>query len=123
MLRPARTQWAWKTTTVEILEGLNQPSSGEVEVLGLRWQDHEKQIRERIGVTLQETRFPDKQTVREMTRLFRSFYREDSSRTTCWLVFRSKESERVRRATLGRTAATVGRRDRAGGRPRTPLPR
>lgn len=67
---------AGKTTTVEILEGLNQPSSGEVEVLGLRWQDHEKQIRERIGVTLQETRFPDKQTVREMTRLFRSFYRD-----------------------------------------------
>src|SRR5437660_6391129 len=66
---------AGKTTTVEILEGLNQPTSGEVEVLGLRWRDAETEIRERIGVTLQETRFPDKQTVREMVRLFRSFYR------------------------------------------------
>lgn len=66
---------AGKTTTVEILEGLNQPTSGEVEVLGLRWDHHDTEIRERIGVTLQETRFPDKQTVHEMVRLFRSFYR------------------------------------------------
>src|SRR6185437_8562461 len=66
---------AGKTTTVEILEGLNQPTSGEVEVLGLNWKHDENAIRERIGVTLQETRFPDKQTVREMVRLFRSFYR------------------------------------------------
>jgi ABC-2 type transport system ATP-binding protein len=67
---------AGKTTTVEILEGLNQPTSGEVEVLGLRWAEHATEIREQIGVTLQETRFPDKQTVREMVRLFRSFYRQ-----------------------------------------------
>ncbi len=65
---------AGKTTTVEILEGLNQPTSGEVEVLGLTWKTNETAVRERIGVTLQETRFPDKQTVREMVRLFRSFY-------------------------------------------------
>ena len=67
---------AGKTTTVEILEGLNRPTSGEVEVLGLRWRDDESRLRERIGVTLQETRFPEKQTVHELARLFRSFYRE-----------------------------------------------
>src|SRR3954467_12354666 len=67
---------AGKTTTVEILEGLNRPTSGDVEVLGLRWQHDETAIRERIGVTLPETRFPDKQTVREMVGLFRSFYRQ-----------------------------------------------
>ena len=66
---------AGKTTTVEILEGLNQPTSGEVEVLGLNWQSHARAIRERIGVTLQETRFPDKETVRELLVVFRSFYR------------------------------------------------
>jgi ABC-2 type transport system ATP-binding protein len=66
---------AGKTTTVEILEGLKPPTSGEVEVLGLRWDTDETAIRERIGVTLQETRFPDKQTVRELLTLFRSFYR------------------------------------------------
>ncbi|MGE3820618.1 MAG: ABC transporter ATP-binding protein, partial [Isosphaeraceae bacterium] len=67
---------AGKTTTVEILEGLNQPTSGEVEVLGMRWDRHDREIREQIGVTLQDTRFPERQTVLEMVRLFRSFYRE-----------------------------------------------
>ncbi len=70
---------AGKTTTVEIFEGLNQPTSGEVEVLGRQWSSHAAEIRERIGVTLQETRFPDKQTVHEMVRLFRSFYRDGLS--------------------------------------------
>jgi ABC-2 type transport system ATP-binding protein len=66
---------AGKTTTVEILEGLNDPTEGEVEVLGRRWESEADAIRERIGVTLQETRFPEKMTVRELLRLFRSFYR------------------------------------------------
>ena len=70
---------AGKTTTVEILEGLNTPTSGEVEVLGRDWKHHEREIRERIGVTLQETRFPEKQTVLEMARLFRSFYAHGST--------------------------------------------
>lgn len=67
---------AGKTTTVEILEGLNSPTSGEVEVLGRRWETDEVAIRERIGVTLQETRFPEKSTVLETVRLFRSFYEQ-----------------------------------------------
>jgi ABC-2 type transport system ATP-binding protein len=70
---------AGKTTTVEILEGLNQPTSGEVEILGLHWRDDETAIRERIGVTLQETRLPDKETVREIVTVFRSFYKNGIS--------------------------------------------
>ena len=65
---------AGKTTTVEILEGINTPTSGDVEVLGRRWETDSIAIRERIGVTLQETRFQDKSTVLELTDLFRSFY-------------------------------------------------
>src|SRR5262249_51373669 len=53
----------------------NQPTSGSVEVLGLQWQTDQIEIRQRIGVTLQETRFPDKETVRELIGVFRSFYR------------------------------------------------
>ncbi len=65
---------AGKTTTVEILEGLVEPSSGEVEVLGRRWDDDERALRERIGLTLQETRFADKLRVDETLQLFASFY-------------------------------------------------
>jgi len=65
---------AGKTTTVEILEGLVEPSSGEVEVLGLRWGSDERALRERIGVTLQETRFADKLRVEETLQLFASFF-------------------------------------------------
>jgi ABC-2 type transport system ATP-binding protein len=65
---------AGKTTTLEILEGLLTPTSGDVEVLGMRWAGQEQQIREAIGISLQETRLNDKLTVREVLKLFRSFY-------------------------------------------------
>ena len=66
---------AGKTTTVEILEGLLEPTAGEVEVLGHAWSRDARSLRERIGVTLQETQLLDKQTVYEMLSLFRSFFR------------------------------------------------
>jgi ABC-2 type transport system ATP-binding protein len=66
---------AGKTTTIEILEGLNRPDMGQVTVLGRRWGTHERELRERLGVSLQESRFHDKLTVFETLRLFRSFYR------------------------------------------------
>ncbi len=66
---------AGKTTTIEILEGLNTPDGGEVRILGLNWNDSEREIRERIGVSLQETQLSEKVTVYETLRLFRSFYR------------------------------------------------
>jgi len=65
---------AGKTTTVEILEGLNEPSGGSVEVLGMRWERDERALRQRLGVSLQETHLPDKLTVEENLRMFRSFY-------------------------------------------------
>ncbi len=66
---------AGKTTTIEILEGLLQPTSGEVEVLGRTWQSHARELREWLGISLQETRLSEKLTVRETLQLFASFYR------------------------------------------------
>jgi ABC-2 type transport system ATP-binding protein len=66
---------AGKTTTIEILEGLTEPDSGEVEILGLTWGKRERELRERIGISLQETQLTEKLTVFETLRLFRSFYR------------------------------------------------
>jgi ABC-2 type transport system ATP-binding protein len=65
---------AGKTTTLEIIEGLLDPTAGEVEVLGRRWDTDEAGIRQRVGISLQETRLSDKLTVREVVTLFRSFY-------------------------------------------------
>ncbi|HTN84370.1 MAG TPA: ABC transporter ATP-binding protein [Sorangium sp.] len=65
---------AGKTTTVEILEGLTRPDAGEVEVLGERWVGDGIALRARLGIQLQETRFPDKLRVGEVIALFRSFY-------------------------------------------------
>ena len=66
---------AGKTTTIEILEGLTPADSGVVEVLGLDWRKNEHALRERIGISLQETQLSEKITVIETLRLFRSFYR------------------------------------------------
>jgi ABC-2 type transport system ATP-binding protein len=65
---------AGKTTTVEILEGLLPPTSGEVELLGRTWKSDGAGLRERLGISLQETNLADKLTVEETLRLFRSFY-------------------------------------------------
>jgi ABC-2 type transport system ATP-binding protein len=65
---------AGKTTTIEICEGLTWPDSGTVELLGLDWRKEANALRQRIGIQLQETQFPEKLTVEETLRLFRSFF-------------------------------------------------
>ncbi len=67
---------AGKTTTIEILEGLLAPTSGEVRIFGHAWAENERQLREWIGISLQETRLSEKLTVRETIELFASFYSE-----------------------------------------------
>jgi ABC-2 type transport system ATP-binding protein len=67
---------AGKTTTIEIFEGLIRPTSGNVEVLGMHWGKNDNELRQEIGISLQETRFTEKLTVLETLALFRSFYRK-----------------------------------------------
>jgi ABC-2 type transport system ATP-binding protein len=65
---------AGKTTTIEILEGLTTPDAGEVQVLGETWgRGRDRQLRERLGIQLQETQLNDKLSVEESLRMFRSF--------------------------------------------------
>ena len=65
---------AGKTTTIEICEGLTTADEGEVVILGRRWATDEHELRERLGIQLQETQLADKLTVQETVQLFRSFY-------------------------------------------------
>jgi ABC-2 type transport system ATP-binding protein len=70
---------AGKTTTIEILEGLIVPDAGDVEILGRRWSTDELELRQRLGIQLQETQLAEKLTVAETLRLFRSFYHRGPS--------------------------------------------
>ena len=65
---------AGKTTTIEICEGLTVPDAGEVLVLGQQWGQGGAALRQRLGISLQETQFSEKLTVAETLQLFRSFY-------------------------------------------------
>jgi ABC-2 type transport system ATP-binding protein len=67
---------AGKTTTIEICEGLLVKDSGTVEVLGRHWETDARDLRELLGIQLQETQLSEKLTVEETLTLFQSFYRE-----------------------------------------------
>lgn len=88
---------AGKTTTVEICEGLTAPDSGEVEVLGLRWNGDEKQLRQRLGIQLQDTQLSEKLTVFETVRLFRSFFVQgpEASEVIALVQLEEKQKSRV----------------------------
>jgi len=65
---------AGKTTTIEICEGLLERDSGDLEILGMTWEDHGDDLRDRLGIQLQDTQLSEKLTVTETLQLFRSFY-------------------------------------------------
>ncbi len=91
---------AGKTTTIEILEGLLDPTSGDVRLFGRTWRDDEALLRERIGITLQDTRLTDKLTVEETLRLFRSFYPRGPSADDLLRQVQLEEKRRARYETL-----------------------
>jgi ABC-2 type transport system ATP-binding protein len=65
---------AGKTTLVEMIEGLQFPDSGEIQLFGKNWSENEDYLHHQLGISLQETRFIDKLTVSETLLLFASFY-------------------------------------------------
>jgi ABC-2 type transport system ATP-binding protein len=88
---------AGKTTTIEICEGLTAADSGDVEVLGMRWNTHATELRERLGIQLQETQLSEKLTVMETVRLFRSFFRRgpETSEVIALVQLGEKRKSRV----------------------------
>jgi ABC-2 type transport system ATP-binding protein len=87
---------AGKTTTIEICEGLNTPDAGDVLVLGRRWGQDDRALRELLGISLQETQFSEKLTVGETIQLFRSFYREGAAPADVIAMVQLQEKSRAR---------------------------
>lgn len=67
---------AGKTTTVECIAGLRTPDRGEVRVVGLHPQRDRDELRQRLGVQLQESKLPDRIKVGEALELYSSYYRD-----------------------------------------------
>jgi ABC-2 type transport system ATP-binding protein len=88
---------AGKTTTIEICEGLLPADSGTVEVLGKRWDSDARDLRELLGIQLQDTQLTEKLTVDETLTLFQSFYRNarDVSDVIDTVELGEKRSSRV----------------------------
>jgi len=66
---------AGKTTTLEMLEGIREPDSGEIEIFGRRLRRIDRPTKQRIGVLLQEGNFEPYLRAREVIALFASFFR------------------------------------------------
>ena len=65
---------AGKTTTVEILEGYRRRTAGDVQVLGMDPEDGGRDLRERVGIVLQESAMTLELTVREAIELWSAAY-------------------------------------------------
>jgi len=66
---------AGKTTTVETVAGLRSPDAGRLRVLGLDPQREGNELRQRLGLQLQQAALPERIRVGEALELFASFYR------------------------------------------------
>jgi len=67
---------AGKTTTVEILEGYRARTAGEVSVLGHDPARGEREMKERIGIVLQQTGVERYLSVTEVVDQYRGYYRK-----------------------------------------------
>src|SRR3990170_703683 len=65
---------AGKTTALEIIEGIRQPTSGEVRVLGIDPRRELNRVKRIIGVQLQAASYFSLLTIEELLDLFGSFY-------------------------------------------------
>ncbi len=71
---------AGKTTLVEMIEGIQKPDQGEIFIKGKHWKRNHSELNRILGISLQETWFIEKLTVKETLLLFASFYKLGDSR-------------------------------------------
>jgi ABC-2 type transport system ATP-binding protein len=72
---------AGKTTLIEMIEGIQIPDAGEINIMDKKWSHHSGELHHLIGLSFQETKFIDKLTAEETLNLFGSFYKLGKSRT------------------------------------------
>lgn len=65
------TNGAGKTSTLDMLEGLAEPSAGKVEIFGLDPRRDRAQVRAQVGIMLQSGGLPTELTVRETLEMWR----------------------------------------------------
>ena len=65
---------AGKTTTLRMVYGVNQPTSGRIQVFGLDVATHGRAVRSRLGVTLQENVLIDALSAVDNLRVFGRFH-------------------------------------------------
>jgi len=68
---------AGKTTCLEIIEGVQKPTSGETLIDGLETHKHPDEIKQKIGIQLQASSYFDHLTLGEIINLFASFYHKE----------------------------------------------
>ena len=65
---------AGKTSTIEMIEGYRKADEGQVRVMGMDPVRESREIKERIGIMLQETALYENLRVIELLQLFASYY-------------------------------------------------
>lgn len=65
---------AGKSTTLEIMMGIRRPDAGTVKVLGMNVEEASNEIKQKIGIQLQQTALYDRIKVKEALKLFSSYY-------------------------------------------------
>jgi ABC-2 type transport system ATP-binding protein len=108
---------AGKTTTVECIAGLREPDGGRIRALGLDPRRDRDELRQVLGVQLQDSQLPPKLEVGEALDLYASFYRApaDSGELLAVLGLEAKRKTRFQdlsggqRQRLSIALALIGR--------------
>lgn len=90
------TNGAGKTTTVEMIAGLRRPTEGSVRILGLDPFNQRAEVRQILGVQLQQAYLHGSLTCRELVELYRSFYPDPLSAEKALAMVELTEKQKTR---------------------------